>query len=72
MYDNSNSNVNSNNVTLIYKIRDYAACYWQALKMHAYMLQTHVFIHLLQVAGSLQLHYRYLWLSLTNQYLPVM
>ena len=38
MYDNSNSNVNSNNVTLIYKIRDYAACYWQALKMHAYML----------------------------------
>ena len=25
MYDNSNSNVNSNNITLIYKIRDYAA-----------------------------------------------
>ena len=44
MYDNSNSNVNSNNVTLIYKIRDNAACYWQAMKMHAYMLQTHVYL----------------------------
>ena len=39
MYDKSNSNVNSNNVTLIYKIRDNAPCYWQAY-MHAYMLQT--------------------------------
>ena len=23
-----------------YKIRDYAACYWQALKMHVYILHT--------------------------------
>ena len=56
----------------LYKIRDYASCYWQALKMHVYKLQTLVFICSLQVAGSLQLLYHYWWLLLTNQYLPVM
>ena len=50
-----------------YKIRDYAACYWQALKMHEYMLQTRVFTCLSQVARLLQLLYHYLWLLLTNQ-----
>ena len=39
MYDNSNSNVNSNNII---RLEIYAACYWQALKMHVCMLQTHV------------------------------